>query len=74
MPCHQHFRPHANDARPCWHCRHYGGLMYQGSAAWCLHPGSARVRAMPADGCAAFGREPGADDEPGPPTAGLRGP
>jgi hypothetical protein len=59
-----HFYPHAATPKPCWYCTHFIAMIYGGSAAWCsLRPGPA-VRAMPASGCSAFSREPGADDEP----------
>ena len=60
-----HFSPWA-EPRPCWHCRHFGGMLYGNSAAACRAPGSARVRAMPANGGGGFAREVGADDAPGP--------
>lgn len=55
-----HFTPWA-DPRPCWHCTHFLALIYAGSAAACARGG---VRALPAQGCAFWQREPGADDEP----------
>ena len=61
-----HFSPWLAERRPCWHCTHFE-RMDAGGAALCAAPGSARVRAMPADGCSRWHREPGADDEPGPP-------
>ena len=39
-------------------------LVYNGTAALCSRPGCPRVRSMPANGCSAFEREPGADDDP----------
>jgi hypothetical protein len=39
----------------------------QGSAALCSLAGASRVRASPASGCVCWEREPGSDDEPGPP-------
>jgi len=62
-----HFSPWLAEPRPCWHCVHFGGMLFGGSAAGCTAPGSAKVRAMPKDGCSQWEREPGADDEPGPP-------
>ena len=66
MP-HEHFSPHTHGDRACWHCQHFGAMIYAGTAAWCARPGAAPVIATPARGCAYWGREPGADDEPGPP-------
>jgi hypothetical protein len=62
-----HFSPHTTERRPCWHCRHFGEMLYGGSAAACTAPNGTRVRALPAGGCAAFEREVGTDDEAGPP-------
>jgi hypothetical protein len=56
-----HFQPHSSERRPCWHCSRFIGLIYQGSAAACE---LGTVRAMPAQGCAFWQREVGADDEP----------
>ena len=56
-----HSNPLSLGKRPCWHCTHFLGLIYAGSAAACAGGG---VRAMPAQGCAFWEREPGADDEP----------
>lgn len=50
--------------RPCWHCTRYDGLVYGGTAALCNLPNAARVRSSPVNGCSAWQREPGADDEP----------
>ena len=61
------FSPFAAQALPCWHCCRFDGLVYDGSAALCFLTLGARVRSLPAWGCASFEREPGADDEPGPP-------
>lgn len=58
-----HFRPMGNP-RPCWHCTAFGGLVYQGTAARCLHGDALSIQAMPANGCAFWQREVGADDEP----------
>ena len=62
----RHFTPWT-EPRPCWHCRHFAGMLYGGAAAACTAPNGTRVRALPAGGCAAFEREVGADDEAGPP-------
>ena len=59
-----HFTPWQSSSRPCWHCSHYSGLLFGGSAAACSLSNGPRVRSMPASGCASFEREPGADDEP----------
>lgn len=59
------------DSRPCWHCTSFGGMVYQGTAARCVHGEGLSIRAMPADGCAFWRREVGADDEPGPPDLRL---
>lgn len=60
-----HFYPHRAAVTPCWHCSRYVGMLYARSAARCqLQPA---VRSQPAHGCAFFEREPGADDELGPP-------
>ena len=59
-----HFTPWSATVRPCWHCTSFRGLVYAGSAARCARPNSAAVRSMPANGCSAFEREVGADDEP----------
>jgi hypothetical protein len=64
MDMHTHFRPYLAEPRPCWHCHHFGALIYQGSAAWCRMPGASAVRALPRAGCSAWEREVGADDEP----------
>ena len=42
-------------------------MVYAGSAARCSLPNGPHVRAMPAGGCAFWLREPGTDDESGPP-------
>jgi hypothetical protein len=64
-----HFSPHRDGFRPCWHCRHFVGLVYAGTAALCGRPGATPIAAAPASGCAFWSREPGADDEPSPPSA-----
>lgn len=62
-----HFQPWQAAHAPCWHCAHFLGMLYEGTAARCrVGP---PVRSMPGNGCSAFEREPGADDEPGPPAA-----
>jgi hypothetical protein len=53
--------------RPCWSCVWFGRMVYGGSAAWCNLANGPRVQAGPWEGCSAWEREPGADDEPGPP-------
>ena len=67
-----HFAPTVPD-QPCWHCSRFDGMTAQGSAALCTLPHAARVQALPGRGCSAFEREPGADDEPGPPAWGVEG-
>lgn len=64
---HLHFSPHTHGDRACWHCQHFGAMVYSGTAAWCARPGAVPVTAAPARGCAFWSREPGADDEAGPP-------
>lgn len=59
----QHFTPWSTVARPCWHCRSYQGMTAGGSAALCSLPNACRVRSMPGNGCSAFEREVGADDD-----------
>lgn len=60
--------------RPCWHCSRYVRLIHAGTAALCNLPNGPRVRSMPERGCCSWQREPGADDEPGPPSGmGLQG-
>ena len=59
----------ARQNRPCWHCTHYGRMINGGSAAWCTLPNAPRVQAGPREGCSAWERVPGADDEPGPPAS-----
>ncbi len=58
-----HFTPWTATQRPCWHCHHFDGLEGSGAALCGLRSGPRR-RSMPAAGCSAFEREPGADDEP----------
>jgi hypothetical protein len=57
----------ARSGRPCWHCTHFDRMLYGGSAAWCSMANGPRVQAGPRDGCSAWERVPGSDDEPGPP-------
>lgn len=52
---------------PCWTCTAFVRMVYAGSAARCGIDGGHRVQAHPASGCAFFQREPGTDDEDGPP-------
>lgn len=59
------------DPHPCWHCHHYVAMLICGAAACSLRLGP-RVRSQPERGCASFEREPGADDEPGPPPCAER--
>jgi hypothetical protein len=59
----EHFTPWSTDLHPCWHCRSYAGLLYDGAAASCRLVNGPRVRAVPERGCSAFEREPGADDD-----------
>ena len=42
-------------------------MIHSGSAAWCTLDKGPRVQAGPQDGCSAWERIPGVDDEPGPP-------
>ena len=63
-----HFSPHRDGFRPCWHCTHFVRMLYHGTAARCRRPGACAVAAQPADGCAFWLREIGADEEPGPPS------
>ncbi len=62
-----YFRPGLSESQPCWHCVSFDGMLYAGSAAACERADGSRVRSMPANGCSAFVREVGTDDEPGPP-------
>lgn len=66
-----YFDPFATECGPCWHCTGFAGMLYEGSAAGCRRKGCPAVRSAPGDGCCAFEREVGADDEPGPP-GGVR--
>lgn len=70
----RHFTPWTDEPRRCWHCTHFGGMIYSGAHARCLRPGVVPVVAQPANGCAFYCREPGADDEPGPPAENPREP
>lgn len=70
-----HFNPGRIDGA-CWHCAHWGGFDNSGTNAVCRHRVPAvHIRALPVHGCAFFTREPGVDDEPGPPPgfAGANG-
>ena len=62
-----YFNPYTLPPRPCWHCVHFAGMLYVGTAARCAKPGAVPVAAQPATGCAYWMREAGADDEPEPP-------
>ena len=73
MHHHQTFNPWGVP-RPCWHCHHFAALVYQGTAALCMSGSGPRVRSGPAHGCSGWEREPGADDEPGPPSHGTAAP
>jgi len=55
-----HFQPWQDAHTPCWHCTQFLGMLHEGTAAQC-RVGPA-VRSMPANGCSAFERAPGADD------------
>ena len=57
-----YFNSHT-ECQPCWHCSRFIALVYDGSAAECSLPNGPRIRSMPAWGCAAFERQPGADDD-----------
>jgi len=57
----------AGTSGPCWHCVSFERMVYAGSAARCGLAGGHRVQAQPASGCAFWLREPGTDDEDGPP-------
>ncbi|MEY4713357.1 MAG: Burkholderia phage [Pseudomonadota bacterium] len=48
--------------RPCWHCQYWGGWVAEIHSR-CTRPNGVAVKAVPADGCAFWTREPGADDE-----------
>lgn len=54
-------------ARPCWHCDGYAGLTVSGCHARCVRGGRLHIQGAPRTGCVFWEREPGADDEPGPP-------
>lgn len=60
------FNPRRDEYCPCWHCTHFGGMLYQGTAARCTRPGACAIAAQPVNGCAFWIREIGADDEPAP--------
>jgi hypothetical protein len=57
----------AKQATPCWHCHYFDGVASQETAALCSNPKCCRSRPQPERGCGSWMREPGADDEPGPP-------
>ncbi len=59
--------PEHSDRNPCWQCHHFGAMVYAGTAARCFIGNRTRIEAAPARGCAFWQREPGTDDEPGPP-------
>lgn len=61
-----HFTPW-QASRPCWHCEQFAGMDYQGTVARCNLTNGPRVRSDPTTGCSSWVREPGTDDEPGPP-------
>ena len=63
-----------NQTNPCWHCQHWGGWAHGGPHSYCRRPGCSPVQAIPERGCAYWVREPGADDEPGPPATGRQVP
>lgn len=62
-----HLHPANPERPPCWHCQHFGEMLAGGAAARCARGGSVHVQAAPAHGCVYWEREPGSDDEPGPP-------
>lgn len=66
---------HANlsnpGTKPCWHCHWFDGMTAQDTAALCSNKTCPRVRSQPENGCCSWEREPGSDDESGPP---FRGP
>jgi hypothetical protein len=64
-----HFTPWGTPDRPCWHCHQFDRMV--GSASRCFIGGQVRIEAMPARGCSSWEREPGADDEPGPPARAV---
>lgn len=51
----------------CWHCQHFGEMCVGGAAARCARRGAVHIQSAPAHGCVYWEREPGSDDEPGPP-------
>lgn len=59
--------PEGSERRPCWQCQRFQAMVYGGTAARCFIGGRVRIEAAPALGCAFWEREPGTDDEPGPP-------
>lgn len=62
-----HFSPWRSEFRPCWHCRYFDGMASGGSAALCAALDTARLRSSAVNGCSQWEREPGSDDESGPP-------
>lgn len=67
---HRYIHPWSGNAGACWHCNRFVRMLYEGTAAQCSREHSSKVRSQPETGCSAFEREPGADDEPGPPMLG----
>lgn len=63
--------PHRT-AGPCWWCHYFDGFEPGGVHALCSRPAACRVVAQPANGCAFYLREVGADDEAGPPSGPSR--
>lgn len=61
-----YFNPYVRE-RPCWHCRDFVALVAGGVHAMCVGKHGRHVEANPARGCTWWQREPGIDDEPGPP-------
>lgn len=61
----QHFSPHSDAPRPCWYCRHYAGPCWgDPTLADCRRvPERPSCKAMAAEGCAYYEREPGVDDD-----------
>jgi len=55
-------------ARACWHCHRFIRLVAGGHHGLCqFDDASMHVQVDPAQGCVNWAREPGIDDEPGPP-------
>lgn len=59
-----HFSPWGTAQKPGWHCDTFEGITPGGCLALCTRSNAARVHSMPVNGCSAFEREPGADDDP----------